>query len=75
MKASDEICLSTMEGLASECVYKTLLCETTGHALLARRLNMTKGPMSRRKRGEKCACGASLKLLSPVATNGVGAAG
>ena len=47
--------------------------EGASQAVFARYLNVTKGLVSQWERGEKHPQGASLKLLSLVAANGLGA--
>ena len=48
-----------------------LLSEGASQAVFARYLNVTTGLVSQWKRGEKRPQGASLKLLSLVAKNGI----
>ena len=71
MKAFDEMCLTPVEDLAPEEVREIWLRENASQAVFARYLNVTTGLVSQWERGVKRPRGASLKLLTPVAKNGL----
>ena len=73
MKAFDKMCLTPVEDLAPEEVRETRLRENASQAVFARYLNVTTGLVSQWERGVKRPRGASLKLLTLVAKNGLGA--
>ena len=73
MKAFDEMCLTPVEDMAPERIREIRLRENASQAVFARYLNVTKGLVSQWERGEKRPRGASLKLLTLVAKNGLGA--
>ena len=73
MKAFDEMCLTPVEDMAPERIREIRLRENVSQAVFARYLNVTKGLVSQWERGEKRPSGASLKLLTLVAKNGLGA--
>ena len=73
MKAFDEMCLTPVEDLAPERIREIRLRENASQAVFARYLNVTTGLVSQWERGEKRPRGASLKLLTLVAKNGLGA--
>ena len=73
MKAFDEMCLTPVEEMAPERIRKIRLRENASQAVFARYLNVTTGLVSQWERGEKRPRGASLKLLTLVAKNGLGA--
>ena len=73
MKAFDEMCLTPVEELAPERIREIRLRENASQAVFARYLNVTTGLVSQWERGEKRPRGASLKLLTLVAKNGLGA--
>ena len=73
MKAFDEMCLTPVEDLVPERIREIRLRENASQAVFARYLNVTPGLVSQWERGEKRPRGASLKLLTLVAKNGLGA--
>ena len=73
MKAFDEMCLTPVEDMAPEDIRALRLRENASQAVFARYLNVTTGLVSQWERGEKRPRGASLKLLTLVAKNGLGA--
>ena len=73
MKAFDEMCLTPVEEMTPEKVRALRLRENASQAVFARHLNVTAGLVSQWERGQKRPCGASLKLLTLVAKNGLGA--
>ncbi len=73
MKAFDETCRTPVEEMAAEEIRALRLRENASQAVLARYLNVTTGLVSQWERGEKRPRGASLKLLTLVAKNGLGA--
>ena len=72
MKAFYEICLTPVEDMPSEKIRALRLRENASQAVFARHLNATAGLVSQWERGEKRPRGASLKLLTLVAKNGLG---
>ena len=73
MKVFDERCLTPVADLAPEEIREIRLRENASQAVFARYLNVTTGLVSQWERGEKRPRGASLKLLTLVAKNGLGA--
>ena len=73
MKAFDEMCLTPVEAMTPEEIRALRLRENTSQAVFARYLNVTTGLVSQWERGEKRPRGPSLKLLTLVAKNGLGA--
>ncbi len=73
MKDFDEMCLTPVEDMAAEEIRALRLRENASQAVFARYLNVTTGLVSQWERGEKRPRGASLKLLTLVAKNGLGA--
>ena len=73
MRAFDEMCLTPVEEMAPEDIRALRLRENASQAVFARYLNVTTGLVSQWERGEKRPRGASLKLLTLVAKNGLGA--
>ena len=73
MKAFDEMCLTPVQDLAPEEIRALRLRENASQAVFARYLNVTTGLVSQWERGEKRPRGTSLKLLTLVAKNGLGA--
>ncbi|MCY4557853.1 MAG: DNA-binding transcriptional regulator [Chloroflexi bacterium] len=73
MRVFDEICLTPVEDMAPEEIRALRLREQASQAVFARYLNVTTGLVSQWERGEKRPRGASLKLLTLVAKNGLGA--
>ncbi len=73
MKSFDEMCLTPVEEMAPEDIRALRLRENASQAVFARHLNVTTGLVSQWERGEKRPRGPSLKLLTLVAKNGLGA--
>ena len=73
MKAFDEMCLTPIEEMAPEDIRALRQRENASQAVFARHLNVTTGLVSQWERGQKRPRGASLKLLTLVAKNGLGA--
>ena len=73
MKVFDEMCLTPVEDMAPERIRYIRLRENASQAVFARYLNVTTGLVSQWERGEKRPRGTSLKLLTLVAKNGLGA--
>ena len=73
MRAFDEICLTPVEDMTSEEVRELRMRENASQAVFARYLNVTTSLVSQWERGEKRPRGASLKLLTLVARNGLDA--
>ena len=73
MKVFDEMCLTPVEDMAPERIREIRMRENASQAVFARYLNVTTGLVSQWERGEKRPRGASLKLLTLVAKNGLGA--
>ena len=71
MKAFDEMCLTPVEEMTAEEIRELRLREKASQAVFARHLNVTTGLVSQWERGEKRPGGASLKLLTLVAKNGL----
>jgi len=73
MRKFDEACLTPVRPLTPEEIRSVREREGASQAVFARYLNVTTGLVSQWERGEKHPQGASLKLLSLVAKNGLGA--
>ena len=73
MKVFDEVCLTPVEEMTPEDIRALRLRENASQAVFARYLNVTTGLVSHWERGEKRPRGPSLKLLTLVAKNGLGA--
>ena len=73
MKEFDEFCLTPVEDMLPEQIREIRLREKASQAVFARYLNVTTGLVSQWERGERRPRGASLKLLTLVAKNGLGA--
>ena len=73
MKAFDEMCLTPVEDMPPEKIRALRLRENASQAVFARHLNVTAGLVSQWERGQKRPRGASLKLLTLVAKNGLSA--
>ncbi|MGH7578187.1 MAG: helix-turn-helix domain-containing protein [Longimicrobiales bacterium] len=71
LKAFDEMCLTPVKELTPEEIRTIRLREKASQAVFARYLNVTTGLVSQWERGEKRPRGASLKLLTLVAKNGL----
>ena len=73
MRAFDEMCLTPVQEMTPADIRALRLRENASQAVFARYLNVTAGLVSQWERGEKRPLGASLKLLTLVAKNGLGA--
>ena len=73
MRVFDEMCLTPVEETAPEDIRAPRLRENVSQAVSARHLNVTPGSVSQWERGAKRPRGASLKLLTLVAKNGLSA--
>ena len=73
MRAFDEMCLTPVEEMPPEKIRVLRLRENASQAVFARHLNVTPGLVSHCEQGEKRPRGASLKLLTLVAKNGLSA--
>ena len=73
MRAFDVMCLTPVEEISAEEIRALRLREHASQAVFARYLNVTTGLVSQWERGEKRPRGASLKLLTLVARNGLSA--
>lgn len=71
MKSFDALCLTPVEDLSPEEIRAIRERENASQAVFARYLNVTTGLVSQWERGEKRPRGASLKLLTLVARNGL----
>ncbi len=71
MRKFDGMCLTPVEEMTSQQIRELRLREYASQAVFARHLNVTTGLVSQWERGEKRPRGASLKLLSLVAKNGL----
>ena len=73
MRAFDEMCLTPVEDMTPEEIRALWRRENASQAVFARYLNVTTSLVSQWERGEKRPRGASLKLLTLVAKNGLDA--
>ena len=73
MRKFDEMCLTPVRDMTPEDIRALRLREKASQAVFARYLNVTTGLVSQWERGEKRPRGPSLKLLTLVAKNGLGA--
>ncbi len=73
MRTFDEMCLTPVEEITAEEIRALRLREHASQAVFARYLNVSTGLVSQWERGEKRPRGASLKLLTLVAKNGLSA--
>lgn len=71
MKGFDEMCLTPVEQMTAEEIRDLRLRERASQAVFARHLNVTTSLVSQWERGAKRPGGASLKLLTLVAKNGL----
>ena len=71
MREFDEMCLTKVNEMSPEEIRNLRLRENASQAVFARYLNVTTGLVSQWERGEKRPRGASLKLLTLVAKNGL----
>jgi putative transcriptional regulator len=72
MRKFDDACLTPVRPLSANEIRALREREGASQAVFARYLNVTTGLISQWERGEKHPQGASLKLLSLVARNGLG---
>lgn len=72
MRKFDEACLTPVRTLSAQEIRALREREGASQAVFARYLNVTAGLVSQWERGEKHPQGASLKLLSLIAKNGLG---
>ena len=73
LREFDALCLTTVRLFAPREIRALRLREGVSQAVFARYLNVTTGLVSQWERGEKRPLGASLKLLSLIAENGIAA--
>ena len=73
MRTFNETCLTPVEEMTPEDIRELRLREYASQAVFARYLNVTTSLVSQWERGEKRPQGASLKLLTLVAKDGLGA--
>ena len=73
MRRFDQMCLTPIRRLKPKQIRDLRLREGASQAVFARYLNVTTGIISQWERGKKHPQGASLKLLSLVARNGLDA--
>ena len=71
MRRFDVMCLTSVRPLTPKQIRALRQREGTSQAVFARYLNVTTGLVSQWERGEKHPRGASLKLLTLVAKNGL----
>jgi len=71
MRVFDEMCLTPVEDMTPEEIREIRTRENASQAVFARYLNVTTSLVSQWERGEKRPRGASLKLLTLVAKNGL----
>ncbi len=71
MRKFDEMCLTPVREMTPEEIRALRLREQASQAVFARYLNVTTGLVSQWERGERRPQGASLKLLTLVAKNGL----
>lgn len=71
LRGFDALCLTPIKPLQPEEIRALRQRERASQAVFARHLNVTTGLVSQWERGEKHPQGASLKLLSLVAKNGL----
>ncbi|MDE0702961.1 MAG: DNA-binding transcriptional regulator [Rhodospirillaceae bacterium] len=73
MRKFDQMCLTPVKEMTQEDIRALRLREHASQAVFARHLNVTTVLVSQWERGEKRPRGPSLKLLTLVAKNGLGA--
>ena len=71
LREFDDLCLTPVQLFQPEEIRALRLREGASQAVFARYLNVTTGLVSQWERGEKHPQGASLKLLTLVARNGL----
>jgi putative transcriptional regulator len=72
MRRFDDACLTPVRPMSASDIRALREREGASQAVFARYLNVTTGLISQWERGEKHPQGASLKLLSLIAKNGLG---
>jgi putative transcriptional regulator len=73
LREFDELCLTPVRSFPAKKIRQLRLRERASQAVFARYLNVSTGLVSQWERGEKRPQGASLKLLSLVASKGLSA--
>lgn len=73
MREFDDLCLTPVRILTADEIRQLREREHVSQSVFAHYLNVSKGVISQWERGEKHPAGASLKLLSLVAKNGLSA--
>ena len=73
MRTFDESCLTPIQEMSPAAIRALRSRENASQAVFARYLNVTTGLVSQWERGEKKPHGPSLKLLTLVEKNGLGA--
>ncbi|MCY4166869.1 MAG: transcriptional regulator, partial [Rhodobacter sp.] len=73
MRKFDEMCLTPVREMTPEDIRALRMRERASQAVFALHLNVTTGLVSQWERGEKRPRGPSLKLLTLVEKNGLGA--
>ena len=73
MRAFEDLCLTPVEDMTPEEIREIRMRENVSQGVFARYLNVATGSVSQWERGEKRPRGASLKLLTLVARNGLAA--
>ena len=73
MRAFEDLCLTPVGDMTPEEIREIRMRENVSQGVFARYLNVTTGSVSQWERGEKRPRGASLKLLTLVARNGLAA--
>ncbi|MCX7096996.1 MAG: DNA-binding transcriptional regulator [Methylococcales bacterium] len=73
LRQFDDLCLTPVQPLQPEDILAIRQHERASQAVFARHLNVSTGLVSQWERGQKRPQGASLKLLSLVAKNGLDA--
>jgi putative transcriptional regulator len=71
MRRFDVLCLTPIQPLTAKQIRALRLRERASQAVFARYLNVTTGLVSQWERGKKHPRGASLKLLTLIAKNGL----
>ena len=73
MRVFEDLCLTPIEDMTPEEIREIRMRENVSQGVFARYLNVATGSVSQWERGEKLPRGASLKLLTLVAKNGLAA--
>lgn len=71
LKSFDALCLTPVRPLSARQIRRIRMREQASQSVFARHLNVTTGLVSQWERGEKRPRGASLKLLTLVASKGL----